>query len=183
MSSYDIFSSWSSLMSPFFLHNSTDSRYRFLQQIKFPDHLFFQSNNRLIWSAAPTSCTYESNISCTFEHNCQDLMCKTYKKLFRIPCGIIRRTWIPHMQTWNGLFENGQIEWSLYFRKIRIKHWNHIGPTIPLESSPNILLIQLQLMRGFYAFPYRECQKTFLVYLWYLKAGFMKNWTYIYIYI
>ncbi len=87
------------------------------------------------------------------------------------------------MQTWNVLFENGKIKWSLYFKKIIIKHWNHIGPTIPLESSPYILLIQLQLMRGFYSFPYRECQKRFLyIYGTWRRASWRIEHIYIYIY-
>ncbi len=59
--------------------------------------------------------------------------------------------WISLMQTWNGLFDNGKIQWSPYFHngKIRTKHGN-IGPTIPLESFPCerlVLIVMLSLRR------------------------------------
>jgi hypothetical protein len=33
---------------------------------------------------------------------------------------------------------------------------------LPLESFPCVLLIQVQFVRGFHSFPYKECQKSFL---------------------
>jgi hypothetical protein len=85
--------------------------------------------------------------------------CRT-TNVFRIPCGTIKKNlnfpyanmkWLVWQQE-NTVFHN---------EKIRIKHWN-IGPTIHLKSFPCVLLIQLQFVRGFHSFPYRECQKSLL---------------------
>jgi len=71
-----------------------------------------------------------------------------------------RRMRIFPMQTWIFLFDNGKIKWLLLFHNVKIRRkQGNIGPTIPLEIFPYVFLIEPWFIRGFYYFPYRECQK------------------------
>jgi hypothetical protein len=79
-----------------------------------------------------------------------------------------RETWISLVETWNGLFDNGKIQWPPSYvtnGKIRIKYWN-IGPTIPLEIFPYVSIIQLQYVRGFHFFWRQEMPKKVCCELW-----------------
>jgi hypothetical protein len=93
-------------------------------------------------------------------HNVEIRIKRSQETFLGFPVVPSRRTRIFPMQTWNFLFDNGKIQWFLLFHnvKIRIKHWN-IGPTIPLEIFPYVFFIQPWFIRGFYSFPYRECQE------------------------